>query len=139
MPLVKTQLFLTLLPAVQKAAEEAITLYNRGLDPLDKERDVEIGRLPYPKLKVSVDCSKTASPLLNTSNPSDPTVDREKVAELFGVAFAYNIVPVLINQFTDYIKSAEIIVPPGQTVATAGTAAAQTGSTTSPSGPATIL
>lgn len=138
MPLVKTQLFLTLLPAVQKAAEQAMTLYNRGLDPLDKEKDIEIGTLPFPKIKVSVDCSRTSSPLLNTSNPSDLTVDPDKVAELFGVAFAYNMVPVLINEFTDYFKDATITIPPGQPVNTVGTAAAQTGSTTGNS-PAAII
>lgn len=37
-----------------------------------------------------------------------------------------------------YIKSATIIVPPGQVVATAGTPAAQTGATTAPSPPAQI-
>lgn len=37
-----------------------------------------------------------------------------------------------------YIKSATIIVPPGQVVATAGSPAAQTGATTAPSPPATI-
>lgn len=42
------------------------------------------------------------------------------------------------NAVDAYIKSATIIVPPGQVVATAGTPAAQTGSTTTPSSPATI-
>jgi hypothetical protein len=37
-----------------------------------------------------------------------------------------------------YIKSATIIIPPGQVVATAGSPAAQTGATTAPSPPATI-
>jgi hypothetical protein len=37
-----------------------------------------------------------------------------------------------------YIKSATIIVPPGQVVATAGSPAAQTGATTAPSPPAQI-
>jgi hypothetical protein len=37
-----------------------------------------------------------------------------------------------------YIKSATIVVPPGQAVATAGTPAAQAGATTSPSPPALI-
>ena len=37
-----------------------------------------------------------------------------------------------------YIKSATVITPPGQPVATAGSPAAQTGATVAPSPPATI-
>lgn len=37
-----------------------------------------------------------------------------------------------------YIKSATVIVPPGQVVATAGSAVAQAGATTAPSPPALI-
>ena len=139
MALSKTALFLTLLPAVRNAAKDAMTLYNKGLDPNDKETDIEIGTLPFPKIKISVDCSKSGSPISNTAVQGDKSVDAEKAAELFGLVFAYNVVPVLINQFTDYIKSADVIVPPGQAVATTGTAAAQAGATTSPSSPATIL
>lgn len=39
----------------------------------------------------------------------------------------------------DFVKSATIIVPPGQLVATAGTPVAQTGATTAPSPPANIF
>lgn len=37
-----------------------------------------------------------------------------------------------------YIRSATIVIPPGQSVTTAGSPTAQTGTTTSPSAPATI-
>ena len=139
MPLSQTQLFLTLLPAVQKAAQDSIFLYNKGLDPTDKETDIELGISPFPKIKISVDCSKSGSPLSNTAVNGDNSVDAEKAAELFGVVFAYNVVPVLVNQFTDYFKGATITIPPGQPVTTAGTAAAQTGATSGPSPSATII
>ena len=45
---------------------------------------------------------------------------------------------IVASAVTDYIKSATIIVAPGQLVTTAGTPAAQSGATTTPSSPATI-
>lgn len=139
MPLVPLDLFATLYPAIQKAAEEAMLLTLRGLDPEDKTKDIEIGVDPFPKKLVSVDCSKTASPISNISRPNDLTVVKEKAADLFGVAFAGKLTPVLVLQLTGYVKTAEIIVPPGQAVATAGSQYAQVGVTTAPSPPAIIL
>jgi len=116
MPLVPVDLFTSLYPAIQKAAEEAMLLTLRGLDPLDKERDIEVGVDPFPKKMISVDCSKTASPISNISRQNDLTVDNKKVADLFGVVFAGKLTPVLCLQITDYVKTATITVPPGQTV-----------------------
>lgn len=48
--------------------------------------------------------------------------------------FCDNIASVVVAA----IKSANIVIPPGQTVSTTGTAVAQTGSTTSSSSPAII-
>jgi len=45
---------------------------------------------------------------------------------------------VIAEEVTKHIKTATIIIPPGQVVATAGSPAAQTGATTAPSPPAQI-
>ena len=116
MPLIPVDLFASLYPAIQKAAEEAMYLTLRGLDPLDKDRNIEVGVDPFPKKLISVDCSKTANPISNISRPNDLTVDTQKAAELFGVAFAGKLAPVLCLEITNYVKTATITVPPGQTV-----------------------
>ena len=131
MPLVPVDLFASLYPAIQKAAEEAMLLTLRGLDPNDKERDIEIGVDPFPKKLISVDCSKTASPISNISRPNDLTVDKKKAADLFGVAFAGKLAPVLCLQITNYVKRATITIPPGQIAAgMAGTIPVVTTTTT---------
>lgn len=48
------------------------------------------------------------------------------------------IAKTIADEVTTYIKTATIIIPPGQVVATAGSPAAQTGATTAPSPPAQI-
>jgi len=62
----------------------------------------------------------------------------ECVAEWMSSDIAPIIAKTIADQVDTYIKSATIIVPPGQVVATAGSPAAQTGATTAPSPPATI-
>jgi len=132
MPLVPLSLYPTLYAAIKDAAEQAMILYNRGLDPLDKATNIEVGSDPFPKIKISVDCSKTASPIGNTAKPNDKTVVPEKAAELFGLAMAANLTPVLVKEFDAYIRTATVTTPPGVAVTTAGSAVAQTGVTTAP-------
>jgi hypothetical protein len=64
------------------------------------------------------------------------------ISECISEWMASDIAPIIAKTIADqvdtYIKSATIIVPPGQVVATAGSPAAQTGATTAPSPPATI-
>lgn len=126
MPLIPINLFPTLYDAIQKASSEAILLYNRALDPNDNETvQVETGF--GPEIPIS----------LNTSKGSR-TVDANKASEVFGKALAAKLTPVLVTNIDAYIRTATIIIPPGQVVATAGTPAAQTGTTTAPSPPAII-
>ena len=68
------------------------------------------------------------------------------VSQAWSTALAKQIVATLSDKLSTiiatevdkYIKSASIIVPPGQIVATAGSPTAQTGATTAPSPPALI-
>ena len=66
----------------------------------------------------------------DAAQDTDNPVDAEQIRADQAAALATAI--------DDYIKSATITVPAGIPVATAGSAAAQTGATTGPSGPATI-
>lgn len=75
-------------------------------------------------IKSALDIGSDASQ--NLENPVDPDALREQQAGAIATAI------------DDYIKSATITVPAGIPVSTTGTATAQTGATTSPSGPATI-
>ena len=120
MPLEPSSLFLTLYPQIQKAAEEAMLLTLRGLNPIDKAKNIELTfdlePVPPPPLKITVDCSKGANPVGNINAPGDLTVDTAKAAELFGVAFSAKLTPILCNQMADYIKTATITIPKGQVV-----------------------
>lgn len=56
----------------------------------------------------------------------------KQIAKAFQKIFVAKSVDRLANAIDSYIKSATVTVQPGQTVATAGSPAAQTGTTTSP-------
>jgi hypothetical protein len=62
----------------------------------------------------------------------------DSVCEWMSDEIAPIIARIIASEVTNYIKTATIIVPPGQVVATAGSPAAQVGSTTAPSPPAII-
>jgi hypothetical protein len=144
MPLVPSSLFLTLYPQIQKAAEEAMLLTLRGLDPLDKEKNIELSfgfdENIVPPKKISVDCSKGANPVGNINAPNDTTVDTAKAAELFGVAFSAKLTPVLCRQMASYIKTATITIPKGQGVIGTGYNGFQlTGGITKNTSPSAII
>jgi hypothetical protein len=62
----------------------------------------------------------------------------DSICEWMSSEISTIIAKVIATEVTNYIKTATIIIPPGQVVATAGSPAAQTGSTTAPSPPAQI-
>jgi hypothetical protein len=62
----------------------------------------------------------------------------EAVCEWMSKDVSAIIAKIIAQEVTTYIKTATIIIPPGQVVATAGSPAAQTGATTAPSPPAQI-
>lgn len=62
----------------------------------------------------------------------------DAVCEWLASTIAPIIAKTIASDVTTYIKTATIIIPPGQVVATAGSPAAQTGATTAPSPPAQI-
>lgn len=62
----------------------------------------------------------------------------DAICEWMSAEIAPIIAKTIASEVTTYIKTATIIVPPGQVVATAGSPAAQVGSTTAPSPPAII-
>jgi hypothetical protein len=65
------------------------------------------------------------------------TVFMNEMDNAYGEIFQ-NLGKLIATEVDKYIKQATIIVQPGQVVVTAGTPAAQTGSTTTPSAPALI-
>ena len=93
MPLVPLTLFPTLFDAINEAARESIYLYQRGMDPTDKEKDIKLEQpLGLPDINVAVDCSKgIANPIANIVNNNEQegyeTIDMEKAADLFGMVF----------------------------------------------------
>lgn len=62
----------------------------------------------------------------------------DAVCEWMASTIAPIMAKTIASDVTTYIKTATIIIPPGQVVATAGSPAAQTGATTAPSPPAQI-
>jgi len=154
MPLLPIALFTPLFAAIQTAAEESMLLYNRGLDPCDKEKDIVAMNFLGVELKVSVDTAvQIAQPALNINNKTEQsmgigtvskslgapnagqkapigTVDMKKASELFGAVFAAKLAPVLTTQIDAYIRTGlvQTTVAPG--ILTAGSAAAQ--ATTTP-------
>jgi hypothetical protein len=55
-----------------------------------------------------------------------------EIAKAFQTVFVTKVTDRLTNLIDSYIKSGTVTVQPGQTVATAGSATAQTGATTTP-------
>ena len=62
----------------------------------------------------------------------------EWMADTIAPIIAEELASIVAAEMTTYIKTATIIVPPGQVVAVAGSPSAQTGATTAPSPPAQI-
>jgi len=154
MPLVPLNLFTPLFAAIQTAAEESMVLYNRGLDPCDKEKDITVLNYLGVKLQVSVDTAKQiAQPALNINNTNEPslgigkvsdtlgapnageeapigTVDMKKAAELFGAVFAAKLAPVLTLQIDAYIRTGTVNTTVAPGIPTAGSPSVQ--ATTAP-------
>lgn len=89
---------------------------------------------------------KTKCQYLGQAGAYNETVVKQITSNEWANAIAKQVIALLADEVSKivadevdkYIKSATIIVPPGQIVETAGSAAAQTGATTAPSPPAQI-
>lgn len=89
----KEDLFTSLYPAIKKAMEDSITLYNKSLDPNEKET-----------VKIKTGFGDDVEINLNTKK-GKMEVSLEKSSEVFGTAMAANLTPVLVEEFDKYIKN----------------------------------
>ena len=107
MGLDKQIFFSEMFKAIETAAYEAMVLYNKAIDPDQKETvKLKVDYLPNPYY-VSLNTSK-----------GKYTVDLDKASEVFGKAFAAKITPILIKNIDNYIRSIDVVIPPGQEVKT---------------------
>lgn len=91
----KQDLFNSLYPKMKEAMKEAMILYNRSLDPEDKEI-VKIQTGFGSDININLDTSK-----------GKMTVTLEKSSEVLGTAFSALISPILVDEFDKYNNSSQ--------------------------------
>ncbi len=112
------------------------TALKSGIEPKIKEKSKVAFKKAMEKFREESQNAKSGNnyvDVFSAAVEAASTVFSDEMKKL-----AEDLSTTISNEVDTYIKSATVIVPPGQLVATTGSPAAQAGATTAPSPPATI-